>query len=106
HRSPLLAGGRGRGLAMRLEPRAAGRQRSGLADPLLAVDAAGKGQIGPDPTDFRPRPSRDLIEMEDAEFVQSSLIDRADAFDALQIVGLVGARRGKSHRTGADGIGL
>src|SRR5208337_5558738 len=44
--------------------------------------------------------------MEYAEFVQTLLVNRADALDALQIVGRSLARGPEACRASADGVGL
>ena len=44
--------------------------------------------------------------MEDAERMQVLLVDRADALDALEVVGRAGARGGQSRGPLADGVRL
>ena len=64
-----------------------------LADPVLALDAAGKGEITADPFDVLSGPGGDLLEMPDAEAMQPTLVLAADTLDQLEIVGLVVAGR-------------
>ena len=69
--------------------RAARGEDLGLRHPFLAINASGKGEIAANPENIVMRPCRDLREMPDAEPVQSALVLRADAADALEIVGPV-----------------
>src|SRR4026207_1051487 len=76
----------------------AGRQQPCLLDPLLALAPAAEAEMLVDPGDLRRIPCGDLVVMEEAEIMQSLFQLGADAADALKIVGLVAARRGKALR--------
>src|SRR5271163_3232833 len=64
---------------------AAAGQDARLADPILALDSTGEGEVAPDPKHVFMRPLCDLGEMPDAERMQAAFVLVTDALDPLEI---------------------
>ena len=84
---------------------AAAREDGRLADPVVALDPFGKGDVARHPAHLGRRPRGDLAEVEDAEAVEQFLVPLADAANALEVVGHAVPRRRAGRPDASPAVG-